>query len=560
MSRSYRTGLEIKKHLTRLLIRLSNNSDQRLFQVFSDLTQALTNQHSCIDLSRYNDVEAIRSLLLNLDIVGTGQTATPLVLDDGRLFLSRFYQYEQRVATRLSQLNRSIEVDERAVAETIDRLFPEPSRQKLAAFQALSRKLTIIAGGPGTGKTTTVNHILAALQTLVPDNSNRIAIAAPTGKAAMRLQDSLGDDVEWPDVTTLHRLLGYHPADGSYRHGPEFPLAIDVLVIDEVSMVDLAMMDRVLAALPPAARLILLGDPVQLPSVDTGNLLADICSNGFHYSPDFATKVRQLTGIEVITDGIPHRLQDALCELTKNYRFSPHQGIGRLAAALREDQQVELVDDDQVRVGDIDALDESTLMAFFDDYLAAVRRGEPGDVLTDLFASKRVLSPVRDGELGVIRLNARIEQALTDKNLILPGQPFYHGRPVMISRNDYNLRLFNGDVGICTAVNGTDARVLFRQGNSYREFLASRLPAHETCFAMTVHKSQGSEFDHVMLVLPQPHSPAQTQLLTREMLYTGITRARKQLTVNLDAEALALCLSQHNQRNSGLGERFRITD
>ncbi|MDZ7684455.1 MAG: exodeoxyribonuclease V subunit alpha [Gammaproteobacteria bacterium] len=384
-----------------------------------------------------------------------------------------------------------------------------------------------------------------------------IALAAPTGKAAMRLQASLGDLDGLPEVKTLHRLLGYRPGTGEFRHGPRHPLAADLVIVDEVSMIDLAMMNRLLGALHDDARLILLGDPGQLPSVEAGNLLADICKYGFPLSRAGAAMAARVANLDETPQPTGHKLQDSLCELIDSHRFSPERGIGRLAAAIRRGETVHIEDDDEVSGHPIRTLTGSTLIEIYREYIDSIERGDDDETLAALLDSVRVLVPMREGDYGVTTLNVAIEDALRLQGLA-GSSPFYHGRPILVTRNDYNLRLYNGDVGICLMRGQDEPRVVFHGGGERREFLASRLPGHETCFAMTVHKSQGSEFDHVALALPAPATASQAQLLTREMFYTAITRARRRVSLYFDERSLELSLERHTVRHSGLGERLLL--
>lgn len=547
----------ITPHFVKLMARMGGTADPRVLETIAQLCEALTEQHSCLELNRLADHDAIIATLEKTKLVSRGTEPAPLVLDGDRLYLQRYFRFEQTIAGRLAEMNEPLaDIDDASVRRALEAHFPTASMQRLAAFQALTRRLTVIAGGPGTGKTTTVSGMLRALQELAGKNPPTIALAAPTGKAAMKLSEGLAGIDAAGEVKTLHRLLGFRPRTGDYRYSADNPLPADLVIVDEVSMVDLAMMARLLSALKPDARLILLGDPGQLPSVEAGNLLADICKHGYPFSAAYAERAAGVTGVTVTGEAPRHRLQDALCRLTESHRFSPDKGIGRLARSVQQGE-IDLNQQDEVSSEPVASLTPARLAALYQDYIDAIAtRGDAGR-LTECFSSVRLLTPLKDGDEGVHAINARMEDLLFGRGLIGEDRSFYHGRPVLITRNDYNLQLFNGDIGICIHRPDGERRVVFAAGESLREFLPSRLPEHETCFAMTVHKSQGSEFDHVAIMVPAPATPQQTRLLTREMLYTAVTRARSRLTLYFDQAALATCLAQTTVRQSGLGDRLR---
>lgn len=543
----------------KFMSRLADTRDEALVSLFRDVSRSLTSQHSCIDLRDYDEGDDLRARLKALPIVGSRDDHTPLILDGDLVFLARYFHYEVRIAERLAAMNRALDDAPADAAALVTRHFPTPGRQRLAAWQALTRQLVIIAGGPGTGKTTTVAGMLQAL--LDTGSAARIALAAPTGKAAMRLEASLSGAGKGFEVKTLHRLLGMRPDGSGFRYGPDRPLPVDLLIVDEMSMVDLAMMHRLLAALPGEARLVLLGDPGQLPSVEAGNILADLCKYGFPYSPAFADRAG--TNIGVMLPGEPprHRLQDAMCLLIESHRFSNDRGIGRLARAIREDPDVTVRSDDEVTRRSIETLTPDELAGFYEEYLDAMS-GSGVDAMIEAFDRVRILTPLREGPFGVREINRMVEDALQSRGLIPsrrsgPEEAFYHGRPVLVTRNDYNLRLFNGDIGLCVIEDGEPV-VVFGGWPEPRTCLASRLPPVETCFAMTVHKSQGSEFDRVVLALPAPSTDTQAGLMSREMIYTAVTRARREIVIAAADDVVARALARRNERRSGLGERLVI--
>ena len=470
----------------------------------------------------------------------------------------------------------------------LDALVPEAlccNGQKLAAATAAARPFAVISGGPGTGKTTTVAKLLAILVEtgLQGGKAPAVRLVAPTGKAAARLTESIGAALqaldlppEWVDAIpteagTLHRLLGVIPGRSQFRHHGGNPLHLDLLVVDEASMVDLPMMARLLDALPSHARLILLGDKDQLASVEAGAVLGDICSfieQGI--SPEQAAWLSRQTGYRLqgtptgALGGIPGgaSVRDSLCLLAKSWRFDQHSGIGQLARACNagDAAAVEAVwgagfKDISLHpwIGEAYEGLIAQGVAGYGSYLKAARAGEEASAVFKEFNGFQILCALRDGPFGVLGLNERLELALSRAGLISRDGDWYAGRPVMVVRNDHGVGLYNGDMGLCLPDETGRLKVWFEQPDgSLRALLPSRLPPHETVYAMTIHKSQGSEFAHTVLVLPDSPSP----LLTRELVYTGITRAKARLDLYGDRALLAQAVRKKTERYSGLAQRL----
>jgi len=521
-------------------------------------------------------------------LVSVGDLPAPLVLEPGstRLYLYRQWGYEVAVANRIRDRLDSLPVDEACVRQRLSELFkPVEDRldwQQLACALVAGRRFGIITGGPGTGKTTTVVRLLALLQSLSRDQGRvlRIRLAAPTGKAAARLTESISGAVgqledhlqqDIPlEVTTLHRLLGARPGTRRFVHTVDNPLHADLVVVDEASMIDLEMMHQLLAALPARARLVLLGDKDQLASVEAGSVLGDLCEGadaGGYTAATLALLQRQ-TGLDVAAwqaaegEASTQPLAQAIAMLRHSHRFGANSGIGALARAVntghpaavnqvlrqgyadldlivlkgRDDQALEQL---VLEGGSQAATAEGDRPQGYRHYLQRLvdlRPGEPTpealekwarEVLT-AFARFQLLCALRRGPWGVEGLNERIAAALQRAGLIERAEGWYEGRPVLVSRNDYALGLMNGDIGITLALPGDGGeqalRVVFPLADgSLKWVLPSRLQAVETVYAMTVHKSQGSEFAHTALLLP----PAVNPVLTRELVYTGITRASR---------------------------------
>ena len=521
--------------------------------------------------------------------VGDGSTAMPMVLQQQRLYLQRMWQNEGEVAEFISSDSLPQAVEEAELRAILDQLFGEatdgPDWQKIAAAVAATRRIAVISGGPGTGKTTTVAKLLAALVQLAEGRRLRIQLAAPTGKAAARLTESLGSAGKqlaltpeqralFPtEASTLHRLLGAQPNSQRMRYHSGNRLHLDVLVVDEASMVDLPMMARLIAALPAQARVIFLGDRDQLASVEAGAVLGDICRFAEQgYSVARAEQLSRLTGCLLQGESAQAEaaVRDSLCLLRKSYRFDANSGIGQLASAVNTGNGKLALAALDGRFSDVSGYplaETQDYQALLDacvtgyrDYLQQVVAGADAVAVLAAFGRFQVLCALREGPFGIAGLNERIETGLQRAGLIQrkPGAAgrWYSGRPVMIGRNDSALGLFNGDIGIALRDETGELRVHFQlPDGSIKSVQPSRLPAHETAYAMTVHKSQGSEFDHTVLVLPNHFLP----VLTRELVYTAITRARRQLSLYAIDAVLMRAIRTPTQRRSGLAERLQIT-
>lgn len=477
-------------------------------------------------------------------IEANGGERCPLVLDGDRLYLHRVFEAERRVAERLKSSAGDASAEPATLQGTVARLFPDAGAEFLSAARAATTgRVCIVTGGPGTGKTTMAARLIALLVQLDLANPRRIGLATPTGKAAARLQESVASQIAdlaarvpalaefAPAASTAHSLLGR----GRLAR-------LDTLIVDECSMLDLKLMARLLAELPEAARLILLGDAAQLSSVAPGSVFSDLCGAG-----------------ELETSA----LGNSLVRLTTSHRFAQDGGIGRLAAAVVNGNSqaaiASLEDPTDCAVTQV-PLPEDAFVEFARAYaledcvpvIEAIRRGEEAS-----FPSRRVLCAHRTGAFGVRRFNAVVERCLRERNLIRAGDEFYIGRPIIVTRNDRATGLSNGDTGI--VVPGTDGlrQVWFPDltppGAAERFLVApARLPEHESFFALTVHRAQGSEYDEVAFI----PGAAESRVNTRELLYTALTRARQKVTIHGDPETIRAAVARKTERASGLLDRL----
>lgn len=566
-------------------------------------SSAVQNGDVCVELSgiaetiNSTDSDAIRDELLKSGVVQSAElpVTLPLVLDESdRLYLARYWQAERDLAEMLLQLLNSVSYSENLKdsqsntpqAELLDQLFPQdltassPDRQpgsdwqRVAAVVAARQRLCVITGGPGTGKTRTVARLLAVLQAQ-SSQTMRIALLAPTGKAAARLLESLGGEVnqlqqqgmslELPDTaSTLHRALGFQPGRPGFKHNAGFPLPFDLVLVDEASMVDLSLMHSLVSALDSSARLILLGDKDQLASVEAGNVLGDIVGEATpaRYSAEQReVLINTCQGFDAIgSDEKTGGMADAVVELQHSYRFDAKSGIGQFAAAVNAgDAKAAIAIGEDANFPDLSFINpEQTSLnhqLLEQAVPAAINVIESESIEAALNASLdyRVICALYKGPRGVEQINHFIESRLVRFGHMQPNQLWYQGRPILITRNDPGTGLYNGDTGLIWPDDKGNMMAWFADiDNTVRAVAPGRLPTHQTCFAMTVHKTQGSEFSQVLLVLPeQPHS-----LLSRDLLYTGITRAKREAEVYGSSVAVGVACDTKRIRASGLRDRL----
>lgn len=516
-------------------------------------TGILLDEHSGHSLGgvRFPAAEEWGRRLLTSGLVGDDGLLT---LDGHRLALARDARAERRLAANL-RAKLTLPGDEsaaQALAPLFAALFPRAAStcdwQAVAAAACLRSHLGVITGGPGTGKTTTVAKLLTLLLHRTPDL--RIALCAPTGKAAARLSQSLSHQLAMlPPASTVHRLLGYDPRLDRFHHHTGRPLALDVVVLDEASMADLLLMDALVAALPTGARLILLGDSGQLASVEVGYVLGDLSRIASGVGARLSAWCATL-GLAVPKSRGSGPLADVVVELRENFRFRDQPGIAALATALRSGDGPAV--QAALTAGSADLVLHArpshpgqALAPVIEACLACVKASDPAAYL-DCFARLRILTPLRHGPWGAAGLTAHLENGLRQRGAIASGAN-YRGRPLLITANDHRLGLFNGDIGVLWSDEAGSA-AWFSDGPGLRRVALARLPAHDTAWAMTVHKAQGSEFERVLLVLPPGDGP----FLTRELLYTAVTRARTRIEVVADSAQMVGAAQRSSVRSSGL--------
>ncbi len=559
---------ELACQFARFIDRLNQGEDEVVATISALLSDAVSQGHVCLSLDTVlqqnliacEDRTELITRLKNSHVVGVTGDYKPLILtDDGLLYLYRYWQDEQTVAKSIRQRCQPIEIVD---PESLHHDFAQWHSshkgidwQKVAVFMALTRQFSVISGGPGTGKTTIVLRLLNMLQG--QNSSFKIALAAPTGKAATRLQQAISEGGNASlEAKTLHRLLGITANNDKGRYSQQRPLPIDVLIVDEASMIDISLMAKLMQALPEHARLILLGDSQQLASVESGAVLANLCAKKPSFSTAFSQQVTNFTGqILSHAEGGEQILNDSIVLLQHSYRFDDQSDIGQLAKAVKLGNIQTAYD--VIALSKQEIWQQNLLIANvqahvldgYRHYFDAITHHTDAETCLKVFETYRVLCALKNGPQSVLSINELIEKSLQKRGW-KTQQPFYHGRPIMVTHNDYRQRLFNGDTGLVLYDEQGVLKACFNIDNSLRWVNLSRLPAHETAFAMTIHKSQGSEFDKVSILLPEEESV----LLTKELLYTAITRAKKQVMLLCSEAILAKTVVTQHQRETGLAD------
>ena len=513
------------------------------------------------------DIERIKESVLISDTYDI----KPLVLQNNVLSFRKYYNQEVKLLQWIKERSKNNYIAD--INAYIREIFPEnegnePNWQKVAAVLSAIKPFLIISGGPGTGKTTTIARLLVLHQRM-NGRSMRVALAAPTGKAAGRMGEALTRELrrlnvpgeilkDFPrEASTIHRLLSGTEELGLLPPVEKKKLRYDLVIVDEASMIDLNLMHRLISHLGEKTRLILLGDKDQLASVEAGSVFADLCRkkrNAFHRETlDFI----RAAGIE---DEIPETahsgLEDSIVYLTKSYRFGPDSGIGRLAAFVKEGAgELELLDSIFKTYNDLNhehfSFQQEQLDVVIKSLLYKLKESQAlydPQKLLEYWKSSSWLAVLRRGLTGTDRLNRLMEQQIAAERIVPIENGWYHGRPVIITQNDYGLGVFNGDTGVCIRENDREMWVYVESGAGLRRIKPQRLTRFEPGWFLTVHKSQGSEFDSVNLLLPKTWNP----LITRELLYTAVTRARKRFSLFGSEELFLQGIQNETERYTGL--------
>ena len=562
--------------------------DEKLIRKIAyECSSKLSDGHICVDIDEYNkthdELISEKELLESKWVTNLSDTPNVFVIQNKKIYLHRYFSYETEIVEGIHQLIAHEHLSDRKnqlveKKELIRQLFHqqelEGNWQLVAAVMSYLHNFSIITGGPGTGKTTTIVRLLALAYTINPDI--KVALVAPTGKAAMRIKETIlasklqiGNLLETKVLesfdkihsSTIHRLLGYKQGTHYFKHDIDNPLDYDLVIVDESSMIGVSLMAKLIRAIPSDKQLIFLGDKNQLASVEAGSVFSDICqslSQINRFSQDHLDFINQFSDYTFNQDYLlskPNILSEHIVELQKSYRFDIDKGIGRLSRAILQGTFM---------LQDIDKYASDGEVQFFTDYkvehfesfynLYRIYISEK-DTLKALqeFAKIRLLSPTHKGKYSVDYFNVEIERYLRQSGLLFPKAGFYHNQPIMITKNDYQLKLFNGDIGLIRENNDGELQAYFEaEDGGLRAINPNFIGQYRTVFAMTIHKSQGSEFDQVAMVLPKE----EIAILSKELLYTGLTRAKTNLWIFSNPSILEVSSQKPVQRASGIADRL----
>ncbi len=586
---------EMNIRFAEFISRQSKNTDETFFLLMVLISNWTEKGHICLDLSLLSDenlynlfdidkiklppLKKIKDILNNSSCIGMPGETTPLILDNNSLYFHRFFIKEKKLINKImTRINNNLELPEKIEKEILNilsNLFPKSEEinwQAAAALTSVLKRFLVISGGPGTGKTTTVIKILILLielnkkDLLNGPNSMKplnIFLCAPTGKAAARLIESI--ETSKKELQYSNDILSMLPKEGYTIHRIIKKLALknsllpDVIIIDEASMVDLSILSELLSSIPDLTRVIFLGDKDQLASVEAGAVLGDICAgvSKYKHSAAFSNTISKYFKINTETkNNDPPAIMDSIILLKKNYRFTGsiyalsqavNSGNHKFALNILRNSDTQISWIDPEKNNQYRNILKEEFIEFFIQYISA----ENAEEAFHIFNSFRVLCALRKGPFGVVTINAWIEQILEEQGMINPYKRFYNNRPILIIQNDYNTGLFNGDIGLIRKDNksGNNLYAFFKDADgNFRKISPYTLPEHETVFSMTVHKSQGSEFDKVILILPdKPGS-----IITRELIYTGITRTKSNIQIISKESVFKHGISNYIKRTSGI--------
>lgn len=584
------------------IVRNSDYKPKELFWTALFLSHKCAGGHICVNLKSlakkdYRDIEELipstlfnfkqlLPLLQSCSVTGKIGEYTPFILEENLLYFQKYWTYENFIAQSLIKLSKQTRqfTNTQDITHLLDKIFPETTDeinwQRIAASVAMSRQLCIISGGPGTGKTTAVAGIISILATLNKSRPLRIAMAAPTGKAAMRINEAI-DNIKiknpsmylpnLPEATTIHRLLKPTRKAPFFTYHKENPLPLDLLIIDEASMIDITLMYHILDAIPEHIQLIMLGDHEQLASVKAGSVLGDICNPNrlSTFSPSFIKTIISPCLSQPLSENCHSQsdipLTDCIISLKNSYRFKGR--ISSCSIAVKDGKSEEAfricsnLNDNSISWHDISETKnmplvfEQEIVEKWQEYLMAFLLEDKFQKLTEF----RTLCVLRSGYFGVEQINTTIESILNKAGLLTPSIRWYENLPILITRNDYQMKLYNGDTGIFMPDKDDQGRLKawFPDGahnnrQTFRSIAPSRLPDFEKAFAITIHKSQGTEFDSIQIILPDTISP----ILKREILYTGITRAKNHVSLYGSEAIFKHAIKTRTNRESGLRKKL----
>jgi exodeoxyribonuclease V alpha subunit len=585
-------------------MKITNNVHQQFAEYFPSesarpylylLSKRLSEGHICIDVENieeddFDNLYSVpRKSIQDNSMVSSGEKKKPLILNKNLLYLQRYFNYETIILNWIQQSAQTEEEQFQTNSEQlktnrdfITNLFQNQQStesnnstnwQLVAALSAVLNNFTIITGGPGTGKTTTVAKILSILFQINPDL--KVALAAPTGKAASRMDESLKIAAEKENEIiqtkfqtlqpfTIHRLLGWQKNSIYFKHNSDNTLNYDVVIVDEASMIDVALFAKLLSAIGAKTKLIVLGDKNQLTSVEAGSLFGDLCQAQISlniFSEERVTLINSF--IENKSQQIPnttistsqHPLFQHVIELQKSYRFSDGKGIGKFSKAVIKNDEESIKEffkntDEQILIDT--KYSASIFQKFIDAYKEYIEEKDLSKAFKKLNQLK-VLVAVREGEQGLYAINKEIERYLIERKYIKYDQEFYENRPVMVTSNNYELNLFNGDIGIIRRDENGIIKIWFENNGQIQGISPFLISKVETVFAMTVHKSQGSEFNKILIVLPKNEN---IKILTRELLYTAISRAKERVIIQGSEATILQTSKEIVKRGSGIIARF----
>lgn len=510
--------------------------------------------------------------LKKCDLVSDGSELQPLVLEEGRLYLHRFWKYEEEFCEWIQRKSAVTHSLSDQAAHILKELLPpkadlfEINWQDVAVILSFLKDLVVITGGPGTGKTYTVLSIIAAHARVHAEKAYHIALAAPTGKASQRLLESIEngkenfsdefkENVELPETAlTVHKLLGADYRGSSFKYNEKNPLPYDLVIVDEASMLDINLWVRLTRAIGPKTKLIVLGDKDQLASVEAGSILGDLCQGDNSFSKPLIHAVGKVIGGTIQISEKPSTINDCVVFLKKSYRFGEGSGIQKLSQAInRSDFEAVMAVLESKKYPDVEWLPYSpeNITKVKNNYGVShyeAYRNEDPTLMQVAAGRNKILCAIRKSPAGVEAMNRDIESVIKRKMGKLRSEIWYQGRPIMATRNDSLLKIKNGEIGLYNEADGT---ITF-EGEVQTKISAPRIQHYETAYAITVHKSQGSEFRNVALILPKRMNP----ILSKEILYTSVTRARRNTLVVANKDILKNTIEKSVQRNSGVRRKI----